>query len=185
MTKLPDYLEKFGFEEPTSQTENPMSWYEGQMGKTAWEILSQKPERLEAFNRSMQTQDEVLPIVGIYDFGQLGAKVGEAERAILVDVGGGRGQAIKRMLETHSELQPSKMVLQDRPPVIEEAEKANELQGVVKMGHDFFDAQPVKGMAATILIEFKPKRQADSTPKALRHTTSTVVFTIGQTKNAA
>jgi len=137
---------KFGLVEPTSQTENPMSWGDDQFGKNPWEIISQDPEWLEAFDISMKSQDEMMPITGIYEFNELKEGGFDDGRKVMVDVGGGRGQAIKRVLEEYPDLPASGMVLQDRDVVIDAVKKSGELpEEVEKMPIDFYKEQPVKG----------------------------------------
>jgi hypothetical protein len=143
---------KFGLVEPTSQTENPMSWGDDQFGKSPWEIISQDPEWLEAFDVSMRTQDEMMPITGIYDFNKLSEGGFEDGRKAMVDVGGGRGQAILKVLTEYPDIPAKAMVLQDRPQVIEQVTKAGELpEEVEKVSFDFFKEQPTKGMIFSAL----------------------------------
>ena len=137
---------KFGLVEPTSHTENPMSWGDDQFGKTPWEIISQDPEWLEAFDVSMKIQDEVMPITGIYDFNELKEGGLNDGRKVMVDVGGGRGQAITKVLAEYPDLPASGMVLQDRDVVVNQVKRGGELpEEVDKMAIDFFKEQPVKG----------------------------------------
>lgn len=91
-----------------------------------------------------------MPISGIYDFSWL---VSEAEkdptsdRPLLVDVGGGKGQALKAIHAEFPKLPLHRCVLQDRPEVIEAGLALNEpeLSAIQRMGSDFLKEQPVKG----------------------------------------
>jgi hypothetical protein len=56
---------------------------------------------------------------------------------------------LKQILDKHPELDPKKVVLQDRPEMIEMAKAGGLLpEGVVLAGHDFTTKQPVKGSKA-------------------------------------
>ena len=150
MVNFPDYLDARGnLEEPSSLTMNPYSWRHNQDGKTTWEIMALYPERMKAYQLGLGHQDASLPIIGLYDFGKLNTS---DSRPILVDVGGGQGQSIIKILDHHKELAAEKMILQDLPDVIELAKTSETLpKGVVKMGHDFFTEQPVKGWSVTLM----------------------------------
>lgn len=76
----------------------PFGYAAGQPDKTLYqilEILEGRPERNEEFNRAMAAAVETMPITGMYDFSRIGKSEIEPERALLVDVGGGKGQARK------------------------------------------------------------------------------------------
>jgi hypothetical protein len=70
-----------------------------------------------------------------------------ADRALLVDVGGGAGQTLQAILSQTPGLAPERCVLQDRPEVIERSGRTEDLQlrRVQMMGMDFHQGQPVKG----------------------------------------
>ncbi|KZF23410.1 S-adenosyl-L-methionine-dependent methyltransferase [Xylona heveae TC161] len=151
MVKFPKYLEHFGFKEPVSQTESPVCFAENALGEDPWSVISKDPKRIANFNKTMQAQDSSMPMIGIYDFSNLlrNADVSSnPDRPLFVDVGGNRGHVIKAVLETYPEFSAPRMVLQDRPVVIQEVEELGELPGVVKMAHNFLDPQPVKGAVA-------------------------------------
>jgi len=154
MVNFHDYLDARGnLEEPSSLTMNPYSWRHNQDGKTTWEIMAQYPERMKTFQSGLGNQDAIFPIVGLYDFGELNTS---DSRPILVDVGGGQGQSIVKILEHHKELAAEKMILQDLPEVIELVKTSETLpKGVVKMGHDFFREQPVKGWSVALMSLFE------------------------------
>ena len=66
-----------------------------------------------------------------------------------MDVGGGKGQAIKAISKENPELPRERFVLQDRLDVIEEVKKldAEDLRGAQLTAHDFHTEQPVKDKA--------------------------------------
>ncbi|KAF5703046.1 O-methyltransferase B [Fusarium globosum] len=63
----------------------------------------------------------------------------------LVDVGGGEGTVLNKILEAHPELSPQNCVLQERPEVIQLAKSKKTLPDDVQLvEHDFMTEQPVK-----------------------------------------
>lgn len=82
----------------------------------------------------------------IYDFNELKVGDDDGERKVMVDVGGGRGQAIMGVLKEYPDLPKNGMVLQDRAVVIDAVKKMGDLPAEVeKMVVDFTIEQPVKG----------------------------------------
>jgi hypothetical protein len=152
MVAFDDYIKLTGkATEPDDVTKNPYTWRHNQDGKSVWEIMAQYPERIETFQVGLAGQEAAVPIVGYYDFSKL--KTDEEGRVELVDVGGGQGQSLLQILEAHPDLSPSKMVLQDTPDVIKLAKASNILpDSVVKMEHDFYTEQPLKGNVLSPLL---------------------------------
>ena len=148
-TKWPAYFEKFGLKEPRKGNYVPSTFAWGCEEKNFWEMMNENPKRLKAFDLSMQTMDEVLPVTGMYDYSWIAdyATSGDPSRTLIVDVGSGRGQALKRIMRSCPAIPASRLVMQDRSVVIDEAEKSGDqvLLDVKKMPHDFFKEQPVKG----------------------------------------
>lgn len=143
----------------------------GQDGKIAWEIMAQFPERMRTFQLGCVYLDEGFPVVGFYDFSTLAAGGSEdGDRVILVDVGGGQGQAIKQILETFPQLEAKRMVLQDLPEPLEFVKQANSLpDNVTIMAHDFWTPQPVKAAKAYYLRRIMHDYSDDSCVKILKH----------------
>ena len=147
-SRMPEYFEVYGRKEPKFQDKNPYTFGFGKPEAQVWEVMNENPERMKAFMQSMNTLETHLPIAGMYDFSWV-AKVAqdEPERILFVDVGGGRGQAIKSISKENPELPRERFVLQDRADVIEEVNNidAEDMRGARTMVHDFNEAQPVKG----------------------------------------
>lgn len=146
-TRWPDYFRTYGRKEPNTVTHVPHGFGWGEPEKTFWEMAS--GERLEDYNTGLQTADEFLPITGIFPFKWIAenAHAVADDAPLIVDVGGGRGHALRRIRAECPDIPRERMVLEDRPPVIEEVVRLGlaELQGVKKIAHDFFKEQPVKG----------------------------------------
>ncbi|KIW89052.1 uncharacterized protein Z519_10537 [Cladophialophora bantiana CBS 173.52] len=155
MTDLPKYLAKHGAVEPTSFYVNPYSDYHNasDSGLTTWEIMSKDPEKLKTFQLGLKMGDNLVPVIGYYDFNQLALSEEELQtnpdRAALVDIGGGVGNTVKKVLDEYKKLNPKNVVLQDQKEIIAMAEKEKIApEGVKLMEHDFWTEQPVKGAKA-------------------------------------
>lgn len=112
--------------------------------------MSKDPEKLKTFQVGLEIGDVLVPITGYYDFNQLALTGEEKEkdprRVSLVDIGGGVGKVVKKILEEYTELQARNVVLEDQVNVMEMAEKENIVpEGVKLMKHDFWTEQPIKG----------------------------------------
>jgi hypothetical protein len=82
---------------------------------------------------------------------------------LLVDVGGGKGHDIQIFHERFAVSHTGCLVLQDMPSVIEGIQGDNIDGSIKKMGHDFFEPQPVKGqytMWLNILVLIVFRRQS-------------------------
>jgi hypothetical protein len=147
-SRQPDYFEKYGRKEPTTQDHNPFTFANGKPELKILEIMNEKPERMRAFMQSMNNLEQHLPITGMYDFSWVDKIAKEqAEHILFVDVGGGKGQSIRAVSKENPELPRERFILQDRPDVIQEVKALDmeDLRGAQMMPHDFHTPQPVKG----------------------------------------
>ncbi|EKG17904.1 O-methyltransferase family 2 [Macrophomina phaseolina MS6] len=142
-----NYFAKYGRKQPTQPTHNPHAYAYGQEDKTFFEIV--QGERLGDFLTTMQTLEHLLPVRGMFPFTWIvqNTHLVSDDAALIVDVGGGQGQALRQIMQECPDIPAERVVLQDLPSAIEEAKATDiaELRGVKKMPHDFFDEQPVKG----------------------------------------
>lgn len=109
-----------------------------------FEFLALDPVRFRNFNAAMEakTAQTVLPY-DTFPFKEELSKIETTDDTVLlVDVGGGNGQASKAIRQLCLDVK-GKMILQDQPTVLEAITAP--LPGVEKMGYDFFTPQPVKG----------------------------------------
>lgn len=147
---LPQYFEKYGRKEPQQENHVPVTFAVGTPESTFWEVLIHDPPRMKRFMGAMAPLEESMPISGIYDFSWAVSKAEEepeSDRLIFVDVGGGKGHAIKAINQEFPGLPLNRCVLQDRPEVIEAVAALNDtkLSLVQKQAIDFHLEQPVKG----------------------------------------
>ncbi|KAK7408045.1 hypothetical protein QQX98_009818 [Neonectria punicea] len=99
------------------------------------------PVQQGAFHRFMEAQFVGLPTwLDVVDFQSELAKGISAAETAFVDVGGGAGHQCEALKKKLPNLE-GKVVLQDRPEVLE---KALDISGVENMSYDFVTEQPVK-----------------------------------------
>ncbi|GKZ24120.1 hypothetical protein AbraIFM66951_008933 [Aspergillus brasiliensis] len=157
--KWPGYMAEHGLNEPTSASRTPFGYAAGYPDKTLYEILETMPERAAQFNATMAASFQPMPVLGMYDFSWI-EKIPDGEdreRVAIVDVGGGKGQALKEILRAYPGIRPERCVLFDVEDVIREAvaeaeaedtnEEKTSWRAVHKIPGSFFAEQPVKGAA--------------------------------------
>lgn len=148
--RYPEYFEKYGRKEPQTVENIPITYAHGHPEMGFYEMISHSPAGLNDFLKGMAHIEARMPISGIYDFSWLESEVEKhpgSDRPVFVDVGGGKGQAIKAIHTEFPGLPLSRCVLQDRPEVIAAGKALNEpeLASIKRMGIDFHKEQPVKG----------------------------------------
>ncbi|KAF5529405.1 O-methyltransferase B [Fusarium napiforme] len=152
MHNFDDYLVSKGkYEEPQDPLYNPYTAYWKQEGTPVWSIMMQNPERFQTFQTGMAGIDVAIPVTGHFDFSTLKNDSSDTDNATieLVDVGGGEGTVLNKILEAHPELSPKNCMLQERPEVIQLARSKKTLPDDVQLvEHDFMMEQPVKGAKA-------------------------------------
>lgn len=150
---FPKFFEKYGPHVPAGETKVPFCFPDGVDGKlTYWELIAQRgADNVDRFGRAMQgLQTYAWPYTGIYDFGWVAeyAKT-NADRPLILDIGGGFGQMIRAVLEETPAIPRNRCYLQDRPEVIEPitTKSASDpvLKDVQKVVVNFHKEQPVKG----------------------------------------
>ena len=150
---LPEYLKTRPAQDLLDIRKTPYACAYNMEGRTFYETLSANPEHLDTFNRSMS---EPGPDYGIFPFASLKAEVeAEPDRAFVVDIGGGKGQALLHIREETENVfgTAAKLILQERPDVLEQI-KPEELVGIETMPYDFHTEQPVKGVYMLLLTCF-------------------------------
>lgn len=148
--RWPAYFAENGLAEPKRSNRSPGGFAFGQPDKTAYEIMAAMPGLATKMNGAMAIDGDI-PVTGVYDFSWIAncPESSPAGRCLIVDVAGGKGQALKDILEGNPSIPATSCVLQDQPHVIAEAieeHKASSLLGPVKkIGHSIFEDQPTKG----------------------------------------
>lgn len=125
---------------------SPFAFAEGKEGSTYYEVLDAAgPEKRAVWNATMQQSEKNMPVLGMFPFATLRDRVeAEPDRSFIVDIGGGRGQAMLRIETECPGFFGGKVVLQDLPSVINTL-KLEELPGIEPMVYDIFSGpNPVK-----------------------------------------
>jgi hypothetical protein len=109
------------------------SGFHHRYGTSVFAWYQEHPERSEVFDQAMGdlSRQQTAAILAAYSF---------AEVRHLVDVGGGRGELLKTVLQAHGQLQGT---LYDQPWVVDPVEVPEALRGrLMVRGGDFFTAVP-------------------------------------------
>lgn len=156
---MPDYYEKFGIKEPTGRLHSIKTFGEGQPELTVAQIMSLHPKRVAHIHLSMPLMDGAYPQTGLYDFSWIADRAAKEphSRKVIVDVGGGKGWTLQRVVNENEGIPMERCVLQDLPGVISFVEKHGDenIKKATLMPIDFHKEPPVQGefMDATYSIE--------------------------------
>ncbi len=145
---MPRYFDRFGRHEPSDRQQSPIALYENKLGSTVFDIFHADPSRRDAFMTVMAAFEPLVPALGTYDLSWAVAHASTTpDRVLLIDVGGGKGQALVHMFRSTPGLPRHRCMLQDLPETIEAAkrDRAPELRDVQMLAVDFHREQPVKG----------------------------------------
>lgn len=145
---LPEALAEDGYRNPENPAKAAMT---KTFGMTAWEMLEQDDNKRAMFDAAMAQQDdlpeEMIPD-GEMDWIQMLGDVRAGDVAF-VDVGGGNGHVMSKILEKTAGQIQGKFVLQDKKGAVEsvlaEAQQHHQKPPFDCMEADFFNAQPVHG----------------------------------------
>ncbi|KAL3954482.1 hypothetical protein ACCO45_010045 [Purpureocillium lilacinum] len=142
---MPDYVKTHKPDELFDPRKSPFAFAEGHEGKTYYEVLDLGPRERQLWNRTLQNMSKNFPVLGMFPFREMGDKVrAEPERPFIVDIGGGRGQALLQIrTECDGDGFGGRLVLQDLPLVIESLQP-DDVPGVETTSHDIFTQQPIK-----------------------------------------
>lgn len=149
--KMPEYFEKYGRKEPQTTNHVPMTFAYGKPELSFYELLGEDGAWVSSFLKGMAHIESRMPVTaGSYDFSWLvreAKSTPDSDRAVLVDVGGGKGGAIKAIHREFPALPIHRFVLEDRPETLEAGRLLDEpeLAGVQRVALDFHRDQPVKG----------------------------------------
>ena len=143
---LDQFLAKTQYKNPEDDVDGPFQYGHGNKDHF-FEHIKRVPERLTQFNNHMAGYHHGRPSWMDKDFYPVeenlvkGART-DKDATFLVDVGGNKGHDLEELKKKHPNLL-GQLVLQDKADVLAEA---NDLDpSIVKMAHDFFTTQPVKG----------------------------------------
>ncbi|PQE27884.1 hypothetical protein CJF30_00009075 [Rutstroemia sp. NJR-2017a BBW] len=142
--KLPEYFKTHSREDLYDLKKSPFAYGHGLEGKTYYEAISHTPERLHMFNTTMVQMEQTVPILGLFPFASMKEEVeAEPDRAFVVDIGGGQGQALVALQKEAPAGFGAKLILQDRSDVLDKLPDER-IPNIEKMVYDFHTPQPVK-----------------------------------------
>lgn len=142
--KVSDYLKARSAKDAQDATKVPYVWAVNKEGMTFYDALEDDLVVAEAWHKGMTMIQATQPITGMFPFHSLADAVrAEPHRAFVVDVGGGRGNALLAIMKECSGSYGANMVLQDMEQVLEGSDPVR-IPGVQNIPYDFFEPQPVK-----------------------------------------
>lgn len=143
-SSLPGYFLTHQPDDIFDLRKSPYAYSKGKESLTYYEVLEQDPGFRNIWNGVLAAMEKGMPISGMFPFESLREQVGkEPERAFVVDIAGGRGQALLKLQEEIPGVFGGKLILQDLPIVIDSL-KEEDIPGIEKMAYDIFTPQPVK-----------------------------------------
>ncbi|XP_044719877.1 o-methyltransferase domain-containing protein [Hirsutella rhossiliensis] len=143
---MPDYFERYGLKEPAGRYHTVYSFSAGDPELTVWEQMNKNKTKMADFMTTMAVLDEGIGTT--YDFSWLRLEANSSkDRVLLVDVGGGRGQAVRAICQAVPDLPVNRCVVEDLAEVVEEARLSaeGEMKEAQFVALDFHKEQPVKG----------------------------------------
>jgi hypothetical protein len=144
---MPKYFDHFGVVEPNNRFQSVVAFVEGKLGSTAYEIYHKDEEHRTTFTMAMGAYEGMIPSLGSYDLRWAVEEALQAEdRVLIVDVGGGKGNALVEIFKATPAIPRHRCVLEDLLEVVAVARQGNpELADVQMVAIDFHKEQPVKG----------------------------------------
>lgn len=148
-TRWSDYFEANGWKEPQSSKCTPLGLCYGHPDKSIYDVMPLLPgKRAATFNAAMANTIDEMRIVGYYDFSWIAKHVeNDSKRTLIVDVGGGKGQALKAIIQESPAIPAQRCVLQDQATAINEAISDDDalIKDIPKVISSFFEPQLIKG----------------------------------------
>lgn len=153
---LPSFLKERHYRNPTDGNDGNFQFWHGQPADL-WKYLEANPFLASQFNDAMEclSKYNLTSWVDIYPTDTIiaAAKARPAHaRPLVVDLGGGKGQDLKKFLARHPKDVPAgSLVLQDLPEALVSVKKelASE-EAITVQGHDFFTPQPASTKGARV-----------------------------------
>ena len=146
---LPDYLCHIRSAAPADMKQS-LVHYVSESDISFFQWIESQPKALERFSASMaadtrfnqmEIQATLCSLLPENEVPEGNGLLSEEGEVLLVDVGGGRGQALADLRRARPDLR-GRLIVQDLP---QEVEGRDVIDGVEAMPHDFFTPQPIKG----------------------------------------
>ncbi|KAJ4356437.1 uncharacterized protein N0V89_004470 [Didymosphaeria variabile] len=139
--EIPGWLRENGYEDITSLKSNPTK---SMYGANFFDALSKDPRREADFASAMSLQDNIPKVATAqFPWNEAAATFNKRKSDVfVVDVGGGQGQYLARLINEYPGM-PGRKIVQDLPTVVAGIDKSN--SKLESQAHDFFTPQPVNG----------------------------------------
>ncbi|KAH8732613.1 S-adenosyl-L-methionine-dependent methyltransferase [Phaeosphaeriaceae sp. PMI808] len=148
--KLPDFFKLHQYKNPVGIIPTPWS-NTVPTDKHPYEWLAANPWALELAQAHMRTQREGRPLFfDALDFEKRFAQNTTSSTVLFVDVGGSTGPQSRTLRQRYPDL-PGRVILLDRPEVIELAKEDLSSANIEAQVYDMFTPQPIKGARAYYL----------------------------------
>lgn len=145
LTNLPYFLKDNGFTNPTDGDNGNFQHLNGK-GTSLFQYMGEEqPGLLASFHQAMECRRKfnITPWPDLYPASAIIADA-KPGRALIVDIGGSKGNDLKLFLDRHPRVNTESLVLQDLPTVLEGVD-VTASPAIMVQPHDFFTPQPVKG----------------------------------------
>lgn len=148
---LPEYFQQHGYHSPVHPKNGPFQYAFG-TDLSFFEFLHSQPKRAQTFNTYMTgNRSNRQHWLDWFPFHENVLRTWEerndSKEMLLVDMGGGKGHDLKRLLEKYPEAK-GRLVLEDLPGALQDFEDHG--CSITTYAHDIFTPQPVKG-SCTVL----------------------------------
>jgi hypothetical protein len=143
---LPDWLEKIEYKDPIGMF--PTAWTStlNIADKHPYAWLADNPWALELAQAHMRVQRENRPLFfDALNFEERFAQNTDSETILFVDVGGSTGPQSRELKKRFPNLE-GRVLLQDRPEIVAQANDELKKLGIEAEVHDIFTPQTVKGV---------------------------------------
>ncbi|TKX26555.1 O-methyltransferase-like protein 3 [Elsinoe australis] len=145
---LPEYFQQHGYHSPVHPKNGPFQYAFG-TDLSFFEFLHSQPKRAQTFNTYMAgNRSDRQHWLDWFPFHENVLRTWEerndSKEMLLVDMGGGKGHDLKRLLEKYPEAK-GRLVLEDLPGALQDFEDHG--CSIATYAHDIFTPQPVKGAA--------------------------------------
>lgn len=158
---MPSWLAKTGYRNPEGPETCFQTAHNTELQCFPW--LMAHPDNMNDFNDLMTGQR--MNRTEWFDFSDVnsilfdGLNSKDEHSTLLVDMGGGRGHDLEAFRKRFPDAK-GELVLQDLPPVIDDIKELD--SSIVRMKHDFFTEQPIKGSYLSWTEDALLERYADA-----------------------
>ncbi|TKW50664.1 Demethylsterigmatocystin 6-O-methyltransferase [Colletotrichum tanaceti] len=140
---LPYFLRETGYRNPTDRNNCNFQRWQGNPDAVFFKYVGTNPLLTSDFNDAMEchSRDNLTPWPDVYPTERLLEDL-HSDRAVVVDIGGGKGHDLKKFHLRHPQVPARNLILQDLPDFLKDVESD---PAFTIQSYDFFTPQPVRG----------------------------------------